>query len=94
MDIKRALRDLIESAGLTQLELQERTGINQGRISRITSPNTPNRPTLSDLLLIEAACGEAPGFLLAAAGLTSIEGTDAGARARVAASRTRTARSS
>lgn len=90
MDIKRALRALIDATGHTQEGIEALTGIDQGRISKITRDETRQRPTLYDLLKIEEACGVAPGYVLAAAGLTSIEGTEAGARARVAASRTGT----
>lgn len=92
MDIKRAARALIAAAGMTQEALELATGIDQGRISRITRDATAQRPTLYDLLKIEEACGEAPGYLLAAAGLVSIEGVEAGARARMIGARKGTSR--
>lgn len=92
VEIKRAARALMTAAGMTQEAIEAATGIDQSRISRITSETTRNRPTLYDLLKIEEACGEAPGYLLAAAGLTTIEGTEAGAQARVVGARRGTSR--
>lgn len=87
MDIKRVLAALIASADLSQEAVEALTGIDQARISRILKDGSKNRPTLHDVLKIEAACGVEPGYVLAAAGLISIEGVEAGARARVVGAR-------
>lgn len=89
MEIKRALRAMIDVSTKTQEQLEAATGIDQGRISKISNPDqTKNRPTLADILRLEEACGVAPGYVLAAAGLVSPAGVKAGAAARSTAVRT------
>lgn len=95
VEVKRALQALMGSADMTQDRLADATGLDQGRISRITNPsNAKNRPTLDELAKIEAACKVKPGYVLGAAGLTTVEGTRAGVRARAAGARRGTSRSS
>lgn len=85
MGVSEALRAAM--VGHTQLAVSAATGIDQGRLSRIMRHDRGESPSLSELIRIERALGLPAGYILAAAGLVSVEGAQRGVEVAGRASR-------
>lgn len=73
--------------GWTQKALEAATGIPQSRISSIRRNYRGERPTLDEIVKIERAVGLPIGFILAFAGLATVEGARRGTQASARAAK-------
>jgi hypothetical protein len=71
----------------TQVALRDATGIPQGRISNIINHSRGEKPTLEETVKIEDALGLPRGFILAVAGIVTVEGATRGAEVAARAAR-------
>lgn len=89
MTLGQAVAAAIEAAGMTQTAIEDATGIDQGRLSKIIRGVDNRKPTLEELRKIEAACELPYGYILGFARLVTVEGVRRGAEAAAKYGRTK-----
>lgn len=89
MTLGQAVAAAIQAAGMTQVAIEDATGIDQGRLSKIVRGVDNRKPTLEELRKIEAACGLPHGYILGFAGMVTVAGVRRGAEAAAKLGRAR-----
>lgn len=92
VELTTAILAAWKASELTQTQLQEKTGINQGRLSKMLRGDGA-WPTIGNVMRLEEAFGLPKGFLLGAAGLATAAGVAEGESAARVAHRKGTGRS-
>lgn len=87
MLVSRALTAAMD--GHTQMAVSDATGIDQGRLSRIMRNDRGESPSLQELMRIEEHLRLPHGYILALAGIVTVEGARRGVEAAAKIARTR-----